>query len=138
MDSEEFWKSKKVEKFIKKIIKKPSHFSEEFGISHTKIIVNSKKTKIPRRITRSNKRIFLAPIKDFCRFITVIIMGKLFGLLSLSRQNKNSEWVFKMRSFQFLYAIIIIATIVSSISIAIYSQVRDESVHTKIGNEQQQ
>lgn len=60
-------------------------------------------------------------------------MGKLFGLLSLSRNNQNSEWAFKIQSFQFLYAIIIIATIISSISIGIYSQVRDENVRTKIG-----
>lgn len=61
-------------------------------------------------------------------------MGKLFGLLSLSRKNKNSEWAFKIQSFQFLYAIIIILMIISSICIAIYSQVRDETVRTKIGH----
>lgn len=60
-------------------------------------------------------------------------MGKLFGLLSLSRAHKNSEWIFKLKSFQLFYSIIIIGIIVSSISMAIYSQIRDETVSTKIG-----
>lgn len=64
--------------------------------------------------------------------IIVITMGKILGLLSLSRQNRQSEWVFEIKSFQFFYSIIIIIKIITTITIAVYSQIRDENVHTKI------
>jgi hypothetical protein len=59
-------------------------------------------------------------------------MGKILGLLSLSRQNRQSEWAFEIKSFQFFYSIIIIIKIITTITIAVYSQIRDENVHTKI------
>lgn len=51
--------------------------------------------------------------------ITVIIMGKILGLLSLSRQHKNSEWAFDVKSSQLFYSLIIIIKIISTISIAV-------------------
>ena len=75
-------------------------------------------------------KIFLYLIENF--LIIVITMGKILGLLSLSRQHKQAEWAFKIKSFQFFYSIIIIVKIISTITIAVYSQIRYENVHTKI------
>lgn len=59
-------------------------------------------------------------------------MGKILGLLSLSRRNKQTEWAYEIKSIQFFYSIIIIIKIISTITVAVYSQIRDENVHTKI------
>ena len=78
-------------------------------------------------------KFFLYLIENF--LIIVITMGKILGLLSLSRQRKQAEWAFKIKSFQFFYSIIIIVKIISTITIAVYSQIRYENVHTKISEQ---